>query len=328
MKATAATAACIALAVCASAFAQQTPAPQSPQPFAAGPPLGVTTDGKTTTPSSNVKVFGSVVSAESCVYDTTRNLIVTINRGAAQTEVPNDAWVSFHNHDGSVHTPRWIGVNRNGLVLNQPLGSSIQNGKLYLADSDGGTADGAKRVAVVRSFDMKTGAPAGDFPAPESTGFNGLAVAKDGTIYGSQTGTADGATPMRIYKVAPDGKVSVLVEGAPLARPNGVAIDKDGNVVVVNIGDAAVMTFSTEGKLLKTEQAAMSGNDGLVILPDGAKYVSSVVLGGVSRILPGKKAELIATGIPNAASMCYDSGAKQLVIPMNQNNAFALVKLK
>jgi len=48
----------------------------------------------------------------------------------------------------------------------------------------------------------------------------------------------------------------------------------------------------------------------------------------VSRIRPGKPADLIATGIPSAASMCYDSKAKQLVIPMNPNNALAFVKIR
>jgi hypothetical protein len=71
-----------------------------------------------------------------------------------------------------------------------------------------------------------------------------------------------------------------------------------------------------------------AGNDGLVIMSDGTKYVSSVLNGGVSRIRPGKPAELIARNIPNAASMCYDAGANQLVIPMNPNNGLAFVPLK
>ena len=76
---------------------------------------------------------------------------------------------------------------------------------------------------------------------------------------------------------------SVFIEGAPLALPNGVAMDNDGNIVVVNIGTTAVLTFSPDGKLLKTENAVQPGNDGLVILRDGTKYVSSVRQGGVSR---------------------------------------------
>ena len=38
--------------------------------------------------------------------------------------------------------------------------------------------------------------------------------------------------------------------------------------------------------------------------------------------------ELIAQNIPSPASMCYDSGANQLVIPMNANNALAFIPLK
>jgi hypothetical protein len=310
-----------------SAIAQPAAAPAAAQPFTAGLPLGVTPQGGQFTPmSSNVKVYGSFVNTESCSYDTTRNLIVAVNRGADQDQVPNDGYVSLINHDGSVHTSKWIGMNRNGLVLNQPFGSDIHDGKLYVADRDGGTADGAPSVSVLRMFNMTTGAPAGQIVVSDSTGFNDIEVARDGTIYASQTGIA-GDVPQRIYKVTPDGRASVLVEGAPLAAPNGVGIDNDGNVVVVNVGDANVLTFSPAGKLLKTEQAAQPGSDGIVIMPDGTKYVSSVRQGGVSRIRPGRPAELIASGIPSAASMCYDAQANQLVIPMNPNNALAFVKL-
>jgi hypothetical protein len=273
-------------------------------------------------------VYGAIVSAESCVYDATRDLIMVVNRGANQNEVPNDGFVSLLNHDGSVHTARWIGGSRDGLTLNHPFGSDIHRGKLYLADSDGGTADGAPRVAVVRMFDIRTGTPAGAIKVAEAPWLNDIAVAADGTIYASQTGTPDGKTPMRIYKITPDGRATVFLEGAPLSLPNGVAIGNDGSIVVVNIGNAEVLTFSPGGKLLMKEQAAQTGSDGLVIMRDGTKYVSSVRLGGVSRIKPNRPAELIATGIPSAASMCFDPKGNQLVIPMNPNNAVAMVKLK
>ena len=77
----------------------------------------------------------------------------------------------------------------------------------------------------------------------------------------------------------------------------------------------------------RQEYAHEAGNDGLVILDDGTKYVSSVRFGSVSRIRPGQEAEVIAAGIPSAASMCYDSIQHQLVIPMNNNNSLAFVDL-
>ncbi len=310
-----------AMLLSGSALAQPAPA----TPFAAGQPLGVTAAGARTAMSSNVKVYGAFNFAESCSYDPGRNLIVAVNRGAIQRESPNDGFISLINHDGTVHTSKWIGDTRAGLVLNDPLGSDIEGGKLYVADRDGDTADGAPPVSVIRMFDMRTGAPAGQIATPGVNFFNDVEVARDGTIYATQTG--GGAVPQRLYKIAPNGVATVLVDGGPLALPNGVAIDNDGNVVVVNIGTAAVLTFSPQGALLKTEMAVQPGNDGVVIARDGTKYVSSVREGGISRIRPGRPAEMIASGIPSPASMCHDTQANQLVLPMNPHNALGFLKL-
>src|SRR5687768_883200 len=122
------------------ALAQQ---PQGPQPFFVGSPLGLpvtpAADRAFEAVSSNVKVYGAIYSAESCSYDAGRGVIVVPNRGVPQNVRTNDAWVSFINHDGSVHTARWIGVQgpaeRPGLapplVLNEPYGSDIARGMLY-----------------------------------------------------------------------------------------------------------------------------------------------------------------------------------------------------
>src|SRR5258705_12170653 len=320
----------------------QQPTP-GPRPLIVGNRLGLpvepAADGAFEAMSSNVKVYGAIYSAESCSYDPDRGVIVVPNRGVPQTVQVNNAWVSFINHDGSVHTARWIGVQGTAdranltppLVLNEPLGSDIANGMLYVADRDGGTTPNDPSVAVIRRFNLKTGAPAGGSRVERSTGFNDIEVADDGTIYATQTGdrsaNPDAAT-WQVWKIAPDGSASIFVQGAPLRQPNGIAFDPQGNIVVVNIGDNAVVTFSRAGQLVKTENAVQAGNDGLVIMKDGTKYVRSVIKGGVSRIQPRKPAQLIARNIPSAASMCYDAGAKQLVIPMNANNALAFIRIE
>jgi hypothetical protein len=338
-----ATALLIGIAI-GSLAAQQPAAPAGPQPYTVGNRLGMpinpAPDGAFTPMSSNVKVYGAIYSAESCSYDATRGVIVVPNRGVGQNVQTNNAWISFINHDGSVHTARWVGIQNPGdqrsnmttpLVLNEPFGSDIANGILYLADRDGGTNPNDPIVAVIRRFNMQTGAPAGETRVDKSNGFNDIEVADDGTIYATQTGVG-GQTPdpttWQVWKVTKDGAASIFVQGAPMRQPNGIAFDEKGNIVVVNIGNNEVLTFSQDAKLVKTETAVQAGNDGLVIMPDGTKYVSSVTLGGVSRIRPGQPAELIAQNIPNAASMCYDAGANQLVIPMNANNAMAFIPLK
>ncbi len=324
----------------APVLAQQ---PEGPRPYSVGNPLGLPV---TATPgrgfeaiSSNVKVYGAIYSAESCSYHAERGVIVVPNRGVPQSVQANDAWVSLINHDGSVHTARWIGVQSPSdrsrltppLVLNEPFGSDIARGMLYVADRDGGTRVGEPSVAVIRRFDIRTGAPAGEIRVDGAPWLNDIEVGVDGAVYATQTGDfgndPDPAT-WRVWKIAPDGTASVFVQGAPLRQPNGIALDPRGNIVVVNVGNAEVLTFSPAGRLLGTENAAQAGSDGLVIMPDGTKYVSSVQQGGVSRIRPGTPAELIARNIPSAASMCYDAGANQLVFPMNPNNGLEFVPLR
>lgn len=291
-----------------AAAAQAQPAGGGDQPFAAGTPLKMT---------PNARTFGGFRFAESISYDAKRDLYVVPSAGMPNQTVPNDGYVSLVNPDGTAHTLKWIGVTRNGLTLNHPLGSDIENDLLYLADGD-----------VIRWFDMTTGAPKGSVTVKGMTTgvINDIEVARDGTIFATQTGNDDPGS-WRVFKVTPQGDSSVFTSGPPLNRPNGVAFDAKGNIVVVNIGTADVLTFSPDGKLLLTEQSSDPGNDGLVVLPDGTKYVSSVRQGTVARIRPGQKAERIASGLPTPASMCHDSKRNRLVIPANDWNAITIVDL-
>jgi hypothetical protein len=341
-------------ALAGEAFAQQPPPPARDY-YVGTPGVGLpvappapatgteTPPGAFAPATKNVRMYGALYSVESCVYDPGRSVIVAPSRGVSQSVRANDAWIAFVNHDGSVHTPRWIGIQNAGaerdsmtppLVLNEPFGSFLHKGVLYLADRDGGTPDttsagqNTPSVAVVRTFDMATGRPLKSVPVAGSPWLNDITVAADGTVYGTNTGAADRPETWTVWKLSPDGQASVFVQGAPLSMPNGIEVDGDGNIVVVNIGTPDVITFAPDGHVLKTEQAAQSGNDGLVIMPDGVKFVSSVRQGGISMIVPGARAKLIAENIPSAASMCYDPGANQLVIPMNANNGLAFVSLK
>jgi hypothetical protein len=263
---------------------------------------------------------------------------VVPNRGQSQNVQPNDGWISLINHDGSVHTTKWIGVQNSNrrsslsppLVINDPLGSTIADGILYLADRDGGADQDDPTVAVIRRFDLETGAPLEEIRIEDSPWINDIAVAEDGTIYTTQSGDL-GQNPdpqtWKVWKISTDGDISEFVVGNPINVPNGIAIDQEGNIVVVNFGNPNVLTFSPDGELLKTEQAVQSRGDGIEIMEDGTKYISSVFEGGVSRIDADGSVELIAENIPSAASMCYDSDANQLVIPMTSQNTLAFIPL-
>lgn len=284
------------------------------QEFNAGQPLGATNESGNFIPmSSNVTVYGSFHFAESCTFDPERNLILAMNRGNRSTSAPdNDGYVSFINPNGSVHTSKWIGATRDGLELHDPIGSVISNGILYTADN--GSRD-------VRSFKLDTGEPLKSVSIPGSGFINGIAATAEGMAY-----LSDSRAEL-VYEITADGDVSIFAEGEPLSSPNGVAMDNDGNIVVVNMGNSAVTTFSPSGEIVKQENAIEGGGDGVVVLKDGTKYISSVRYGSVSRIDNDGEAEIIAQGIPNAASMCYDSVQHQLVIPMNPHYSLAFIKL-
>ena len=265
--------------------------PAHAQEFEAGEPIGSLNEAGVWQPmSDNVKVFGSFHFSESCTFDPNKNLVLAMNTGNRGDASVNDGYVSLINPDGSVHTPKWIGATRDGLDLYDPLGSAVSNGVLYTVDSP-----------YVRLFDLDTGSPLRSIAVPDSTLLNGIAVSDDGTVYASNTRPVG-----QIWKVTANGDVSLFATGAPLNAPNGVAIDQDGNIVVVNVGDNAVITYDQAGTVTQTERSIEGGNDGVVITADGTKYVSSVRFGSVSRIRPGQEAELVATGRPSAASMCYD----------------------
>jgi hypothetical protein len=235
------------------------------------PPAPTVADPPPFTPmSDNVKVYGSLINVESCSYDPVRGLIVAPNRFNAQSVRANDAFVSLINHDGSVHTPRWIGIQNPGaqrdnmdppLVLNFPLGSMIVDNVLYLADRDGGTGPDDPSISVIRWFSMEDGRPLGEHRVPESTGFNDLWVTEDGVVYATQTGMG-GATPnpdtWQVWRVTLGGEHSIVIQGEPLRQPNGIAMDNDGNLVVVNIGNNEVNVFTTEGEHVRTATASRS----------------------------------------------------------------------
>ena len=287
-------------------------APSTAQEFATGEPIGALSEAGAWRPmSDNVTVYGSFHFSESCTFDPNKNLILAMNAGNRGDTGEDDGYVSLINPDGSVHTPKWIGATRDGLELHDPLGSAISSGVLYTVDS-----------GHVRQFDLQSGRPLRSVPVPGSTLLNGIAVADDGTVYASNTRPVG-----QIWKVTADGEASLFADGAPLQAPNGVAIDQEGNVVVVNVGDNAVITYDRSGEVIQTEHSVEGGNDGVVVTADGTKYVSSVRYGSVSRIRPGQDAEIVASGIPSAASMCYDSTQNQLVIPLNSNYALAFVRL-
>jgi len=295
------------------AFAQQTPAqpaaPAATEPFKAGQPLPV---------RPNVRTFGSFCSAESVSVDTERDLYVVVSPCTSNTLRPNDGYVSLVNPDGTVNTLKWIqGSDKMGVTLNDPRGSDINHGMLYLADID-----------TVRMFDIKTGEPRGEVKVEGAVFLNDLEVTDDGTVYVTDSGSNDKPDASAIYKITPDGAVTDFARGGPLQRPNGIAFDPDGNIVTVLLANTNILTYAPDGELVKTEDGLEALADGLVILADGTKITTSLRANHLARIPPGGKAELLVDNVFTPASIGYDAKRNRVIVPENQQNAITMVDLQ
>ena len=265
----------LAIGIAAGALlAQQQP--QGPQPFFVGNRLGLpinpAADGAFEAISSNVKVYGAIYSAESCSYDA--------DRGRHRRAEPRRAAERPDQQRlGVVHQSRRVGAHRAldrraeprqqrasltpPLVLNEPYGSDIANGMLYLADRDGGTT--ADRAARRRHSPVQHADRRARRRESASRSRRGSTTSRSPTTARSTRRRPASAaqnpdpTTWQVWKITPDGTASIFIQGAPLRQPNGVAFDPQGNIVVVNIGNDEVLTFSPDGKLLKTETRRAGG---------------------------------------------------------------------
>ena len=326
-----------------STLVAQQAAPAGPQPYSVGNRLGLpinpAPDGTFNPMSSNVKVYGAIYSAESCSYDPARGVIVVPNRGVAQNVQTNNAWISFINHDGSVHTARWVGIQNPGdqrsnmtppLVLNEPLGSDIANGVLYLADRDGGTSPTDPVVSVIRRFNMQTGMPAGETASrnrPASTISRPPTTARSTRRRRArrpESGSDDVAgvedhAGRRGLDLRP-GRTAASAQRHRL-RPEGQhrrRQHRQRRGADVRAGRQA----AEDGERRAGRQRRPGDHEGRDEVREQRRQRRRLADPA------GKQAELIAQNIPNPASMCYDAGANQLVIPMNANNGLAFIKLE
>ena len=195
-----------------------------------------------------------------------------MNAGNAQNLAQNDGFVSLINPDGSVHTSKWIGVARDGLTLNHPLGSAIQGNTLYTVDID-----------TIRTFDLDTGNP----------GARNQDRRRDDLERHRRHDRRrhlrfeHHASRKRIYRVQPNG----VVEHVRRRRAAGAAERRRDRPRRQRRrrehrqqGRHDVQP-SRPGRAHRA--SGRSGNDGVVVVPDGTKYVSSVRFGSVSRIRRG-----------------------------------------
>jgi outer membrane protein assembly factor BamB len=258
------------------------------------------------------KTFANIglLNSECIRYDAANDRYLISNLGTRGPE--NNGYISIMSPDGTIVNQKFIEGGKNGVMLIDPLGISIQGGIIYVADS-----------THMRKFDLKTGAPRGEVALPGAGRPNDIFATADGTVYISDNGGQVGT----IIKVSPTNQVSLLQpRDDVMEKPNGVAVMPDGTIV--HGGRGVNISFrDTSGKLLREKTMPTGQFDALVPLADGSLLVASQGGKNIYKMSASGEITEVAKEIPVPAAIGYDSKRNRLLIPQIALASITMVDL-
>lgn len=258
-------------------------------------------------------------STPECVcYDAQADVYLVSNIQGAPLDKDDNGFILRVSPEDGQRTA-WISADQTGVTLNAPKGMAIVGDVLWVADID-----------VLRKFERNSGAPIGEVAIEGATFLNDVAAGPDGSVYCSDSGldakfAATGSDA--IWRVAPDGAVSVLAKGVELGQPNGISAQQAG-IYVVSWRDGTFYQIDYRGTRTDLGKAPQAQLDGLVRVEpaasaDAANKTSSPVWYSTSwqgKAIYRFAMTGVATALPvrleMAADFCYDPKRNCLVIPL------------
>jgi sugar lactone lactonase YvrE len=295
----------VSLVLVGSAFAQApAPAkPADPKPAAAAPAAGTTYAEGFSTP-------------ESVFYDAENDVYLVSNINGAPLAKDNNGYIAVVSPDDTkAAVTRLVEGGKNKATLNAPKGMAIVKGVLYVADID-----------TVRMFDRKTGAPKGELAVPGATFLNDLAAAPDGTVYFTDSGLKQGAKDFEpsgadgIYAIK-DGKLTAVLKDKNLGKPNGLLVNGDNTLTVVNFGNNELWSLDLKKKAKGAVTKLPKGSlDGLVMLSNGDLLVSSWEANAIFRGKPGGAFVELRGGLSAPADIGFDPKRNRVLVPRFMDN--------
>lgn len=251
--------------------------------------------------------------SEAARYDDVRDEYIVSNLAARGAD--NNGFISRLSPDGKVIELRWIAGGQNGATLVDPLGIYLKGDLLYVADTK-----------AVRMFDRKSGAPRGNVEVPDAVRLNDLVVADDGTVYVTDSG--NDTTPGALFRISPKGTVSAFAPRGPeLERPNGIALDADGNIVHGGRGVNLVVR-GKDGAIIREQTLPTGQFDGIVLLPNRDLVVASQ-LGKNVYLVPadGGAPVVVAENIEVPAAIGVDHKRMRLLVPQIRAGSLTIFEL-
>lgn len=272
-------------------------------------------------PAPVLRVTG-FATPEGVVYDDANDRYLVSNINGKPIDRDNNGFIAVVSPDGKLATERWIAGGTGGVTLHAPKGMAIDKGVLYVADLD-----------VVRTFDLKTGAPKGDIELKGASFANDVAAdATTHKIYVSDSGMKagkdgfDGTGTDGVWVI--EGKsAKVFFASKDLGRPNGLWVQ--GKDVYVNFfGSADVAKLDAKKGKLEATVAPAGGGDGLYVAADGTVWSSSWA---GSAVFKGKLGGAFTAAVQNVAApadFAVDTKRNRLVVPRFNDNAVEIYEMK
>jgi sugar lactone lactonase YvrE len=276
-------------------------------------------------PGSRVLAVDGFLSPESVLYDSIQDIYFVSNIVGAEAARDNNGFISRVKPDGAVENLRFVDGGRNGVTLNAPKGMALVGDTLWVVDID-----------MVRGFHARTGVPTDSISLADSNAvfLNDIAVALTGALYITDTGIRFDDVgnvlhpgPDRVFRIAPDRKITVAIKGDSLGWPNGIALDPVGKrFIIVSYGGKSVLTWKPSDKAARTIAQGAGGYDGVEVV-NGKIIVSSWTDSSVSRVEGNQLVKLVA-GVPGPAGIGYDSRRNRVLIPLFEANRVEVWQLR
>lgn len=187
---------------------------------------------------------------------------------------------------GAATADSWIAAPTEGPTATLGVFADEAHGTLWACYSDLALFSGqGGKGAVLRSYDLSSGAAKSTVPLGDGTFCNDIATTSDGTAYATDTAGA------QVFKVAPGATTAeVFFKDAALASVDGLSFAPDGalylNGVQTNkLFRLAVNADGTAGALTDlTLSQPISGPDGMRFGDDGVLYLAENGAGQVSAV--------------------------------------------
>ena len=169
----------------------------------------------------------------------------------------------------------------------------------------------------------------------------GVVIDKEGNVYG-------GGRNAVIYKVTPDGKVHELTTLPAGSIPNGITMDRQGNLVYCDLGKKAMMRVTQSGQVsMITDRvgtlaltlpnfASYDAEGNLYVSNSSTRDINSVLVeltnpesnGALVRIRPDGSGEIVATDIYLANGTAIDPKEEAVYVLESTRNDCLRIAIK